>query len=346
MFSFRHLLLPFSWLYATVVLLRNKLFDWGIKSSYEIPGASICIGNITVGGTGKSPLTKWLTSFLNEFNPVILSRGYGRKTTGLLEADSTASVSTIGDEPYMYWSAFEHKVPVVVAEKRKLGVDYIREKYPLSPILLDDAFQHRAVKSGLSIVCMTYDRPVFEDFIFPAGNLRETRCGMKRADIALVTKCPEEMTPEQKLRFYKKIPLSNRLVFFSHIAYGQKTGLFGEKWTHGERIVVVTGIAQPEPLYRFLRENHEILPIRFSDHHDFNASDIQQIQQKVATFGGERVPVVITEKDAAKFREFEHEIKAAKLEVFVQAMTVQIDREDDFKDLIRNYVIRTNERSC
>lgn len=346
MFSPRLLLLPFSWLYGAVVYVRNKCFDWGIFKVYDIPGPAITIGNITVGGTGKSPLTKYLAQLLEDQKPVILSRGYGRKTTGLVAADKTASPETIGDEPFMYWQAFQEKMPVIVAEKRKIGVDFIRSKFTSSPILLDDAFQHRHVKSGLSILCMTYDRPVFEDYIFPAGNLRETRCGMKRADIVLVTKCPNELIPEQKMRFYRKIPLSNRLVFFSTIQYGPKIGLNGETWNDLKNVVVVTGIAQPEPLYRFLREKHEIHPIKFNDHHDFNVADIQQIQQKVATFAGERVPVIITEKDAVKFQQFKHEILAAGLTVFIQTMSVEIDREEDFKDLIRNYVIRTNERSC
>ena len=345
MFNWRLLLLPFSWIYGGIVTLRNKLYDSNVWKSHEIPGASVSIGNITVGGTGKSPLTKWLAEQLEAENPVILSRGYGRKTSGLLEADSNSSAETIGDEPFMYWKAFNEAVPVIVAEKRLLGVNYIREKYPESLILLDDAFQHRQVKPGLSVLCMTYDRPVFDDYIFPAGNLRETRCGMKRADIVLVTKCPDEFSDPQKMRFYKNIPVSNRLVFFSTIEYGDLTGLFQEVWQDTEDVVVVTGIAQPEPLYEHLSKTFRIHPLKFSDHHDFNLTDIQSIQQKVATFAGKRIPVIITEKDAAKFRHLQTELKQANLEVFIQNMRINIDRENDFIDLIRNYVTRANERS-
>lgn len=346
MFSPRLLLLPFSWIYGAVVFVRNKCFDWRLFQVHEIPGSSITVGNITVGGTGKSPHTSFLVDFLHEFNPVILSRGYGRKTKGLYIASEKDSASELGDEPYMYWKQFKQHVPVVLAEKRLLGVQWIRQHFPTALIVLDDAFQHRAVKAGLNLVLMTYDEPVFEDYPFPAGNLREGRCGMKRADIVVVTKCPFDMTPQQKMRFYNNIPIANRLIFFSEIAYTSIEGLFGEVWNHPKRILVITGIAQPEPLYRFLQANHEIETLKFPDHHDFSASDIQKIQQKVATFGYQDAVIVTTEKDAARLMHWESEFKNKHIAVFVQKMGIKIDREEDFKDLLKNYVVRANERSC
>lgn len=346
MFSWRLLLLPFSWIYLLIVGIRNKLFDWKIYSSYKIPGSSICIGNITVGGTGKSPHTAYLADLLKKNNPVILSRGYGRKTKGLVVAGSGTTANDIGDEPFMYWESFHHQVPVVVSEKRKTGVDYLRKNYPESPILLDDAFQHRAVKAGLNILCMTYDRPVFEDFVFPAGNLRESRSGMKRADLVFITKCPAHVPENQKKRFYKHIPLPENRIFFSEIVYGEMRGLFGDTWEETDELLIVTGIAQPEPLYRFLREKYKITSIRFPDHYDFNDTDLQRIQQKVATFAGKRIPVIITEKDASKWISHKAFILEAGLSVFVQKMRIQLDREDDFKALIRNYVVSANERGC
>lgn len=344
--KFRLLLLPFSWLYGLIVSIRNWLFNIGIKKSQPIPGASICIGNITVGGTGKSPLTAYLAKLFETENPVILSRGYGRKTQGLRIADTTSTASEIGDEPMMYWTNFDQKVPVVVAEKRQIGVDWIRENNPNSLILLDDAFQHRAVKAGLNILLMTYDRPVFRDFVFPAGNLREPRSGMKRADIALVTKCPENLTEKDKMPFKKKIPLNSDKIFFSEVIYGELNGLFGAVWENFDQLILVTGIAQPEPLYRFLAENHRVEAIKFPDHHSFTQEDIQQIQQKVATFAHQRCAVVTTEKDAVRFAEWKEVILAGKIPFFVQRISLKIDREEDFKALLKNYVVRTNERSC
>jgi tetraacyldisaccharide 4'-kinase len=344
--KFRLLLLPFSWLYGLVVSLRNWFYSIGIFKSQEIPGASICVGNITVGGTGKSPLTAYIAKLFQSENPVILSRGYGRKTQGLVVANATSTAGDLGDEPMMYWTNFKQQIPVVVAEKRQIGVDWIRENKPDSLILLDDAFQHRAVKPGLNILLMTYDRPVFKDFVFPAGNLREPRNGMKRSDIVVITKSPKDLLENSKTPFYQKIPLSKNQIFFSEVIYGNLTGLFGENWEPVDQIILVTGIAQPEPLYRFLAENHRVEAITFPDHHAFTRADIQQIQQKVATFAHQRCAVVTTEKDAVRFAEWKEAILESKIPFFVQGISLKIDREEDFKDLLKNYVVRANEGSC
>lgn len=339
-------LLPFSWIYGIIVSLRNWLYDVGIKKTTPIPGKSICIGNITVGGTGKSPLTAYLAKHFKTQNPVILSRGYGRKTKGLVIANETSSASEIGDEPMMYWTNFNYDIPVIVSEKRQIGIDYIRSNNSDSLILLDDAFQHRAVKSGLNIVLMTYDRPVFKDFVFPAGNLRETRAGLKRSDLILITKCPKTLTQADKDYFIRNLPLPANKIFFSSIQYGSLNGLFGAEWSRFDKLILVTGIAQPEPLYRFLSETHSIEAIQFADHHRFTYSDIQQIQQKVATFTDQRCAVVTTEKDAVRFAEWETEIRATKIPFFVQQITLKIEQEQAFNDLIDKYVARTNETSC
>ncbi|WP_294679727.1 tetraacyldisaccharide 4'-kinase [uncultured Fluviicola sp.] len=346
MYSWRIVLIPFSLLYGLIVGLRNWFYQLGVFQSRSIPGASICIGNITVGGTGKSPLTAYIAQLFKEQNPVILSRGYGRKTQGLHIADPNSSASDIGDEPMMYWTSFNHKIPVVVAEKRQTGVNWIREHHKNSLIILDDAFQHRAVKAGLNLLLMTYDRPVFKDFVFPAGNLREPRAGMKRADIALVTKCPKDLPENKKTLFRKKIPLKTEHIFFSEVIYGELKGLFGAVWENFDQLILVTGIAQPEPLYRFLAENHRVESINFPDHHSFTREDIQQIQQKVATFAHQRCAVVTTEKDAVRFAEWQEVILESQIPFFVQSISLKIDREEDFKALLKNYVVRANERGC
>jgi len=346
MYTWRIVLLPFSWLYSLITGLRNWFYNIGLFKSRTIPGASICIGNITVGGTGKSPLTAYISKLFEANNPVILSRGFGRKTQGIQVAELSSTASQIGDEPMMYWTNFNYQIPVVVAEKRQIGVDWIRQHQKNSLILLDDAFQHRAVKAGLNLLLMTYDRPVFRDFVFPAGNLREPRAGMKRADIALITKCPEQLSEKDKIPFRKKIPLKTERIFFSEVVYGELTGLFGSVWEPFDQLILVTGIAQPEPLYRFLAENHRVEAIKFPDHHSFTLGDIQQIQQKVATFANQRCAVVTTEKDAVRFAEWQDVISASKIPFFVQHISLKIDREEDFKALLENYVVRANERSC
>src|SRR6218665_1118198 len=246
--NLRLLLLPFNLIYGIIVFIRNWSYTMGWKKSVEIPGKSICIGNITVGGTGKSPLTKEITALLLEEHPVILSRGYGRQTKGLHIASSNSTALEIGDEPMMYWSYFQRQVPVVVSEQRILGVEWIRKNYPDAPILLDDAFQHRAVKAGLNIVLMTFDRPIFKDFTFPAGNLREFRSGVKRADIVVVTKCPENLSEVQKLEFYQKLSVSKENIYFSKVVYNPPTPIGESTWRNLKHIVLITAIAQPEPL--------------------------------------------------------------------------------------------------
>ncbi len=343
--KFRLLLLPFSWLYGSIVGLRNWFYTIGFFKSNKIPGASVCIGNITVGGTGKSPMTAYLAELFQNNNPVILSRGYGRKTKGLQVATTQSTATEIGDEPMMYWTTFQNNIPVVVSEKRQIGVDWIRANKPGALILLDDAYQHRAVKAGLNMLLMTYDRPVFKDFVFPAGNLRESRAGMKRADLVVITKCPKNISAEQKEMFYQKVPVSKENLFFSEVVYGELKGLFGAIWEPVDKVILVTGIAQPEPLYRFLAENHSVESIQFPDHHPFTSADIQQIQQKVATFANQRCVVVTTEKDAVRLAEWKEQIIQSKIPFFVQSISLKIDRENDFKDLLKNYVVRANERS-
>lgn len=342
----RLLLWPFSMIYALITTIRNWLYDTGFRKSMPIPGASVCIGNITVGGTGKSPMTIYIAEQLAAFQPVILSRGYGRTTHGYRLATTDDNASTIGDEPFMYLKRFGTTVPVAVAEKRVEGVNRLRELYPESVILLDDAFQHRPVKAGLQLVLMTYDRPIFRDFPFPGGNLRESRSGLKRANAVVVTKCPGELSTQEKAAFVRRLKRKPEELFFSSIQYGEKIPLFqGYVWNTPEIVLLVTGIANPKPLKTFLEKDYTVVELRFPDHHTFTVNDIQSIHQKVATFAGRRLAVLTTEKDAVRLAANELAAALNDLPVFYQQMSVKIDRENDFNDLLINYVTRTNERS-
>ncbi len=343
--NLRLLLLPFNLIYGVIVALKNLSYSSGWKKSYEIPGASICIGNITVGGTGKSPLTKAIAELLLEEHPVILSRGYGRQTKGLQVANLNSTARDLGDEPMMYWSYFQRQVPVVVAEKRISGVEWIRKNYPSSPILLDDAFQHRAVKAGLNIVLMTFDRPIFRDFTFPAGNLREFRSGIKRADLVVITKCPENITEIQKADFYNKLPVSKENIYFSKVVYNEPVPIGESPWTNFKHVVLITAIAQPEPLKKHFENAHKVELNRFADHHNFTANDIREILQKVATFAPHECAIVTTEKDLVKLSPWLAEIFSVSTNVFVQTINTEMDRQTDFNQRIKDYVAITNERS-
>ncbi len=345
--NLRLLLFPFSAIYWLISSIRNFLFQHGYKSSYTIPFPSICIGNITVGGTGKSPLTIYIAQLLqqNNYSTGILSRGYGRSSKGLVIANNHSTVTEIGDEPLMYWNHFEHKVPVVVAEQRKIGVEYF-EKHKIDVLLLDDAFQHRAVKAGLNIVLMPFDRPNFKDFVFPVGNLREPRKGIKRADIVVVTKCPTVISETEKALFYQNIPIANDRIFFSTVQYGPLIPLWGTKNELPEKILLVTAIAHPEPLNRYLAEKFEIESIKFSDHQQIQAKEVTTIVQKVATFAPQRKVLVTTQKDAVKLIPFKETFEKEGIECFVQTMSLSFDKQEQFNTLITSYVTIPDAGSC
>ncbi len=341
----RLLLLPFSWIYGFIIGIRNWLFDKGFKKSLIIPNKSICVGNITVGGTGKSPMTIYITELLHDFNPAILSRGYGRKTSGPRLATDQDNASTIGDEPFMYLRRFGKAVPIVVAEERTLGVELLNASFDSPTIILDDAFQHRKVKAGLQLVLMTYDRPIFNDYPFPAGNLRENRSGLKRADVVVITKSPVDLTETTKQSFSKQLDFPSENIFFSNIVYGNLVPLGNHNWNEPEQIVLVTGIANPLPLKQHLEQQYPVELIDFPDHHQFSEKDIQLIHQKVATFAHHRCVIVTTEKDAVRLLSLEDKSLIQQAPWFYQSMQVHIDRTTDFNNLLLKYVTGTNERS-
>lgn len=344
MHRFRLLLLPFSWIYGLVTIIRNWMFDKGYLSSYAIGQKSILIGNITVGGTGKSPMTQYITELFLDKNPVILSRGYGRNTKGARIATASDTAETIGDEPQMYRVNFDHKVPIVVAEKRVEGIKLIEDNFPASLVILDDAFQHRYVTAGLQIVLMTYDKPIFKDFPFPAGNLREHRSGLKRSDIVVVTKCPKDLTPIDKNRFAKKLKIEPSNLFFSTIQYTPLKPLFHTENKRFDIALLVTGIGQPIHLIKALSKQFEIIPYLLPDHHPFTLADIEAIHQKVANFATRECAVITTEKDAVKLLQFKDNELFKSINWFSQDMEISIDRTKDFQTLLTQYVTSTNTR--
>lgn len=341
----RWLLLPFSLVYYVITAIRNLLYDRGIRKSYEIPGKSICIGNITVGGTGKSPLAMYIAALIPAYHPAFLSRGYGRETHGLRAATDKDNSETIGDEPFMYMRRFAGGFPVVVAEKRIDGVKYLRKHYENPTILLDDAFQHRAVKAGLNIVLMTYDRPIFRDFVFPAGNLREPASGIRRADIVVVTKAPAKVSHAEQEKFARKLRIDKDNLFFSHIEYSGLIPFNEVNNTDYDRILLVTGIANPKPLLQQLKKDKPVELMKFPDHHSFTHADIVAIHKKLVTFASRSCAVVTTEKDAVKLLDFVDHPVFQRAPWFYQSMNVRINREKTFNNRIISYVAGTDERS-
>lgn len=339
MFLKRILLFPFSFLYGCITAIRNLLYDNGIKKSYPIPGKSIVIGNLSMGGTGKSPHTLYLWNLLKQDHPVaMLSRGYGRKTTGLLEVSNKNTSEEVGDEPLMFKKRVGQHTQVVVAEDRKTGVNYIRSQDKHSVILLDDAFQHRKVTAGFSVLLTDFNRPYYTDAVVPAGTLREWKCGKNRADCIVVTKCPESLSEIDKRTIIRKLKVGNdKPVFFSRIMYGDLIPFTKEilDYTH---ILLVTGIANPKPLESYLKRFYKVDSIIFSDHHQFTDADLARIHAKFDTFTPHNSIIVTTEKDFVRLESLLTTTEQQNYPWYYQSITVQLDREEAFNELINNYV--------
>jgi tetraacyldisaccharide 4'-kinase len=338
----KFLLIPFSLLYGFITWVRNKLFDWKLKPTYTIPAKSICVGNLNVGGTGKTPHVQYLSDLLIKLGQVnIVSRGYGRKTKGLIEANERHTVEDIGDEPKLYVNR-KNGAKIWVSEKRKSACESIISSQSNPIILLDDAFQHRHIEAGLQIVLTDFSRPFFKDYMLPTGFLREFRSGIKRADIVVVTKCPKDTTEEDIQVFIKKIKLPKENIYFSQMVYGPLVSLGPKNISLDviENIVLVCGIAQPKPLIEFLEKTHNVRPIVFSDHHPFSKEDIKEIHQIFGNFARDKTIVVTTEKDAVRLQTYLESGLLRDIPWYVQGIRIQIDRKQEFEKNIINYVTR------
>ncbi|MBC8753538.1 tetraacyldisaccharide 4'-kinase [Kordia sp. YSTF-M3] len=296
----RFILLPFSLLYGAIVFVRNWMFTkgWLKSTSYSFP--VICVGNLSVGGTGKSPMIEYLIRLTkDDYKVATLSRGYKRKTTGFLVANETTTASDIGDEPLQFYSKFKDEIVVSVETQRTVGIEALRNlANPPEVILLDDAFQHRKVTAGFNILLTPYHDLYVNDFMLPAGNLREPISGAKRADVIVVTKCPTEVSESKMLQIVQKLrPKANQAVFFTTIAYAETIQNETEKLPlislKQQPFVLITGIANPTPLLRHLNDQGlSYVHLKYPDHHHFSESEINSIKQKA---GSKRI--LTTEKD-------------------------------------------------
>ena len=276
----RPLLLPLSPVYGIVTWIRNKFFDLGILKSerFEIP--VIAIGNLNVGGTGKTPHTIWVLSLIStKISTAVVSRGYGRKTQGYILANSSSSGEEIGDEPKEILTRFPN-IQLAVAEKRVEGIsNLLALKDSPKAIILDDAFQHRHVKAGLNILLSTYDEIFTEDVMLPGGNLREGKLGYKRADIIIITKCSKELSVADQEKIKSQInPLPNQKVGFSYFEYGNPVDKNGNENKLPKRFILLTGIAQTDYLTEYLNQQKcHFTHLSFKDHHNFSNEDYKAI---------------------------------------------------------------------
>ena len=346
--TLKNILFPVLWLlsliYGSVLWLRNRLFDigWLTGKKYALP--VISIGNITVGGTGKTPMTEYVINLLKDrYSIAVLSRGYKRKTRGFVLAGSESTAGDIGDEPLQILSKFPG-VTVAVAEKRTEGIEKLLHIKNPDVIVLDDAFQHRYVKPGLSVLLIDYNRPLWEDYPFPAGRLREPASGKKRADIIVVSKCPNVMTTEEKERMIKKIePRNGQQVFFTLVSYSSPVNYAGrvEEFDKNTKVLALAGIAGPEMFFDHISEKYRLDgKLIFPDHHSFSISDCRDIERAFNDLGKEKKAVVCTEKDFMRLKDSEYLSAEIKTQIWYIPIKVTFlfDEEKKFNQLIYSYV--------
>ena len=337
------LLTPLSWIYGAVTGVRNWLFDQKILKEVEYDIPIVCVGNITVGGTGKTPHVEYiLGNMAVDYKIAVLSRGYKRKTRGFVLANPHSTPELIGDEPFQICQKFGMKVRVAVCENRRKGIEELCRLFPdLDMIVLDDAFQHRWVKPKISVLLMDFNRPVYEDKLLPLGRLRESKTQVSRADMVIVTKCPEEAQPLD-FRLKKKdlnlIPYQK--LFFSRYEYGRLMPVFPEDspynvslahLTSQDGVLLLTGIAHPRYFVRHFRQYpFKVKVDHYPDHHDFSRDDIERIIKKFKNVPGARKIIVTTEKDAVRLMHNPYFPQSLKPFTFYLPVTVKmIDAIDD-----------------
>ena len=367
-FKIHKWLYPVSWLYGAGVIMRNKLFDWGLLRSKSFDVPVICVGNLAVGGTGKTPHTEYLIKLLHDsYQVAVLSRGYKRRTQGYVLATPQSTARTIGDEPYQMYTKFP-SITLAVDENRCHGIEKLLAlKEPIVDIvLLDDAFQHRYVKPGLSILLTDYHRLFCDDTLLPAGRLREPVSGKNRTQIVIVTKCPQDIKPIDFNIITKRLNLyPYQQLFFSSFRYGNLQPVFqqGVKETAANvipankeislssltdtDILLVTGIASPAPILERLEDcTKQIETLSFSDHHDFTHKEMQQIKERFKRLTSEKRLIITTEKDATRL--VNHPGLDEELKPFIYALPVEIEilqnQQDKFNQHIIDYV-RENTRN-
>lgn len=352
-------LYPVSLLYGMGVGVRNKLFDWGILRSKSFDVPTICVGNIAVGGTGKTPHTEYLIGLLQqEYRVAVLSRGYKRKTSGYVLADKESSMQQIGDEPYQIKKKFP-EVTVAVDEKRVRGIERLSKLTDptIEVVLLDDAFQHRYVKAGMNIVLTDYHRLFCDDTLLPAGKLREKEKAKNRAQMVIVTKCPDTIKPIDFNIISKRLQLyPYQHLYFSSLQYGGLVPVFPESGAEkralhslakNEAVLLVTGIASPEIMNEeILKHTAKVQLLTFRDHHNFKNKDIKLITAQFDKIAAEKKLIITTEKDATRLAN--HPAVSDELKKYIYALPIETkilqQREESFRKTIIDYV-RKNKRN-
>ncbi len=342
--NWRFFLFPITWTYGIVIKIRNLLFENHILSTQTFSVPIITVGNIAVGGTGKTPHVEYLIRMLSShYHIAILSRGYKRKTTGFKYVTTTSIVTDVGDEPLQFKQKFPD-VTVAVDEKRAHGIQQLlKDDRNINLIILDDAFQHRYVKPDLSILLTEYSNLYADDYLMPVGQLREHRVGAKRADIIVVSKSPVNLSQEEQLDLLKKLQVKyHQYLFFSHIKYGKLQGVFHHETKEipeNAFIILVTGIANPNPLKQYLTKKHNhITHLSFPDHYAFKENDIKNIFKTYQNNINQQPIIITTEKDAMRLKDFASSNSIEKLPVYY--LSIEIDFTEIQKEVFDKLIFK------
>lgn len=339
----KYILLPIAWIYALVVWIRHKMFDAGILKTRRFKIPVICVGNITVGGTGKTPFVEYLIRILQDKYPVaVVSRGYKRKSRGMQVSSENSTAEELGDEPYQILKKYP-KTLVIADSNRCRAIDFIEKNHPeVKVVILDDAYQHRYVKTRCKILLIDYNRPIKDDYLLPYGQLRDLPSAQKRASIIVVTKCPKDLKPIDYRNLLKQInPFPYQKVFFSAIDYDTPFRYStGEKVELSDKmsLLLFTGIARSESLEEYLKTNvSELYFKRFSDHHNYSVRDNECILSEFNNIKSKNKWIITTEKDASKVNSFHSKIKDNLIIIPIRISILQ-ENESQFSKKISDYV--------
>jgi tetraacyldisaccharide 4'-kinase len=340
----RILLLPLSLIYALAITLRNWLYDKHILRSHSFNLPIICIGNLSVGGTGKSPMVEFLIKKLKDrFQIAVLSRGYKRKTKGYSIANSGSTALEIGDEPMQFHSKFPG-VTIAVGEERVFAIPQLLHDHPdTRAIILDDAFQHRSVKAGLNILLTDFNDLFTRDWFLPTGDLRDEKRSYKRSELIVVTKCSMKLSEMERQAIIREIkPQTQQQIFFSAIQYGKIYHIVEKKIlaiNNKMEVLLVTGIANPNPLKKWLEEICQAYDeISYSDHHIFSIDDLKVIVSRFEAIETKKKIILTTEKDAVRLIKFEQELRKLPFYVVPIESVFLFNGEQGFTDIIVKFI--------
>lgn len=334
----RWLLFPFSFLYGRLMRARNSQYDTGYRAVVEFDRPVISVGNLSMGGTGKTPMIEFLIRLLKDrFKLATISRGYGRKTKGFRLASDIDNAATLGDEPYQFYRKFGDEVLVSVCEERILAVpEIVYDHETVAAFLLDDAYQHRKIHRDLNIMLTELIRPFYYDNVVPMGRLREERRGASRADAIIVTKCPASLSEVIKNRIRERIRKYNKEapIYFSFIGYDAPVLALGPEKKLEREVILITGIAQPAVFRLEVEKNRKVLQhFDFQDHYAFGKADLNKIEKTVKE-SQKAVSIITTEKDMVRLLSLKDHSLFEKVSLFYMPIKFVLDREEEFSDQV------------